>query len=257
MRVICCQFDIAWEDKAANCARVRALLEAHGPPPGSLVLLPETFATGFSMNIPGIAEPPGGPTSAFLAETAFRLRCYVIGGLVTACRGGKGLNEAAAFSPAGQEIARCAKMHPFTFAGEDKHYESGRVPALFDCGEFRAAVFICYDLRFPEVFRRAVQAGAQLLVILANWPRQRHDHWLALLKARAIENQACVAGVNRTGRDPSNEYAGGSIVLDPQGAVLAQAGEDDCAIGAELNLGSLLEYRRRMPFLSDIRTDLS
>jgi predicted amidohydrolase len=202
MQIVACQLDIAWEDKPANFARVRELLSAATLEPGALVVLPEMFATGFSMHVGTIAEPEDGPTHAFLAGLAKDLQAYVVGGVVTRAADGRGRNEAAVFGPTGAVAARYAKMQPFSLAGETTHYEAGPAVVTFPWHEFTASPFVCYDLRFPELFRRAVRQGAELLVVIANWPLARDAHWLALLRARAIENQCYVVGVNRAGDDP-------------------------------------------------------
>jgi predicted amidohydrolase len=255
MRVTLCQMDIAWEDKPANFGKVEALLSATLPAEDSLLILPEMFGTGFSLNVARIAEGPEQETEHFLARIARKYRVFVLGGLVTAGADGRGRNQAVVFDPAGQPLARCTKMHPFTYGGESAHYARGDGPVLFPCREFLVAPLICYDLRFPEPFRIAVRQGAQLFVVIASWPAPRAAHWATLLQARAIENQAYVVGVNRCGRDPQNEYAGHSMVVDPRGTVLLDIGSAEGVASAELDLPSLLEYRREFPALADIHPE--
>jgi omega-amidase len=255
MRVYCCQLDIAWEDKPANYAKTRALLDALTLPRGSLVLLPEMFATGFSMDVAAIAEEEGGETEAFLARTACEYGIYLLGGAVTAAPDGRGHNEAVVFSPEGERFARYRKIHPFTYGGETRHYAPGRQVVPFEWRSVTVSPFICYDLRFPEVFRSAVRQGAQLFTVIANWPAARESHWVALLKARAIENQAYVAGVNRCGRDPKLAYSGRSMIISPRGDVLTDAGETEGVASADLDLAALLEYRRSFPALADMREE--
>ena len=160
MQIVACQLDIAWEDKAASHQRVRAMLADTAIEPGALVVLPEMFATGFSMHVDTIAEAPGGPTHEFLGRPAREHRACVLGGLVTRGADGRGRNEAVAFGPQGQELARYCKMQPFSFAGETKHYESGAGITTFRWQDFTVAPMVCYDLRFPELFRIAVRSGA-------------------------------------------------------------------------------------------------
>lgn len=255
MRVICCQLDCAWEDKAASHARVRALLAASPPPEGALLVLPEMFSTGFSMNVEAIHEGEGRESERFLAQTAREHRIFVTGGVVNRGTDGRGLNQSITFDPAGQEIARYSKIHPFTFGAEAAHYSAGDSLVVFSCGEFVAVPFVCYDLRFPEIFRGAVRRGAQLYTVIASWPQARIEHWIALLRARAIENQAYVVGVNRCGADPKFGYNGRSLIVDPSGTFLADAGNGECLVGAELDLAALEEYRRALPFLADMRPE--
>lgn len=252
MHVFACQFNISWEDKPANFATVRRMLDDSSPPPGSLVVLPEMFATGFTMNVDRVAEPDRGETHAYLAELASHWKCYVIGGVATRGATIKGRNEAVVFDVDGNEMGRYCKQQPFTLGGERDHYEAGHGHVLVKCGEFSVAPFICYDLRFPELFRPAVRDGAQVLVVIANWPRPRDAHWLALLKARAIENQAYVIGANRSGNDPRLAYRGQSLIVDPHGNALAEAGEAEQVLTANLDLKDLVDYRRKFPALADM-----
>jgi predicted amidohydrolase len=256
MQIVACQLDIAWEDKPANFARARALLAGAGLRPGALVVLPEMFATGFSMHVDTIAEADDGPTHGFLAELAREYRALVIGGVVTRAADGRGHNNAVVFGPDGTLVARYAKMHPFSFAGETKHYQAGERIVTFPWHDLTVAPFVCYDLRFPEVFRQAARAGAELLVVIANWPQPREAHWRALLPARAIENQAYVVGVNRAGRDPLVAYSGQSVILGPRGETLAEAGTGEQLLFAEVEKVPLVEYRRQFPALADMRPDL-
>lgn len=255
MRVVVCQTDVAWHDKRANFDRVRQLLSHEDVVPGSLVILPEMFATGFSMDVAAVCESRSRETEAFLAESARDLGIYLLAGLVTSGLGGKGRNEAVAYSPRGEEMARYAKLHPFTYAGEARHYVAGEDIVLFPWGPFTVAPFICYDLRFPEVFRAAALAGANFLAVIANWPAAREEHWTCLLRARAIENQAFVVGANRWGRDPNETYSGCSVVVDPRGAVRAEAAAGEGLGWCDVEVAELEAYRSKFPVLRDIRPE--
>jgi predicted amidohydrolase len=228
------------------------MLAESSPRRNSVVLLPEMFATGFSMNVPAIAESDSGPTHSFLAETARDFGIFIAAGVVTTAADGRGRNECVIFSPEGKLAARYCKMHPFSFSGESRYYTAGDKVEFIDIERFRAAPFICYDLRFPEVFRSAVLGGVHLFCVIANWPAAREAHWIALLKARAIENQAYVAAVNRCGEDPNLNYPGRSMIIDPWGEVIADAGSRECLINAELDLESLVKYREEFPVLKDV-----
>ena len=255
MHIACVQLDIVWEDKKANYAKVHALIESAAVPKESLVILPEMFATGFSLNVSATAEGEelGCETANFLSGTAKEFGIYLMAGVVTRGPGGKGCNEAVTFDPAGNQISRYQKIHPFTLGGESEHHAPGSNVAVFPCRDFIVSPFVCYDLRFPEVFRAGVRRGAQLFTVIANWPLPREAHWVALLKARAIENQAYVAGVNRAGKDPRYTYFGRSLIIDPHGEVLVDAGKEECVVEAEIQLATLLDYRRDFPALADMR----
>lgn len=254
MNVVCIQIDSVWENRQANHDKARTLIEAAQPSRESLVVLPEMFASGFSMNVAAIHDA-AGETANFLAQTAREFGVYVMGGLVTLAPSGKGRNECVVFAPGGHEYARYQKMQPFTLGGEAVHYEAGTRPVLFPLHGFTVAPFICYDLRFPELFRAAVVRGANLITVIASWPVAREHHWVTLLQARAIENQAYVVGVNRCGDDPQLHHPGRSLIVSPGGEIIADAGHAEGTISAELDLDVLAEYRRALPFLADIRAD--
>ncbi|MHB1306691.1 MAG: carbon-nitrogen family hydrolase [Limisphaerales bacterium] len=253
MNIAFCQLDIVWSDPTANCARVRQLLEARPPTRGALVILPEMFATGFCLDVARTIEADPSPTRDFLAATACRHGVHLLAGMVRDAGDGRGRNEAILFSPSGQEMASFAKLHLFTPGGESEMHRAGNEVVTFPLEETTVAVFVCYDLRFPEVFRRAVRKGAEVFLVPANWPEPRIEHWICLLRARAIENQAFVVGVNRVGRDPSRNYPGRSLVVDPWGNVLLDAGNEEGVFEWDLDLAALREWRKRFPALMDMR----
>jgi predicted amidohydrolase len=252
MKVHCCQFDVVWEDKQANFAKVRGLLKETRPEPGGLVVLPEMFATGFSLNLAVTREGVMSVTHPFLGDLAREFQVCVLGGFVQGIRGDV-FNQAVALSPYRRELSRYSKRHPFSPAGEDQIVTPGHDPALFEWEGFVVAPFICYDLRFPEDFRQAVALGATLLVVMANWPASRVEHWVALLRARAIENQAYVVGVNRCGADPRVTYPGRSLVVDPKGEILADAGPGEGVLSADLQPATVDAWRAEFPALRDAR----
>jgi predicted amidohydrolase len=253
MIVTAVQVDIVWEDKPATFARVRRLLEARRPEPGALVVLPEMFSTGFSMNVAGIHERVERPAEGFLKSLAREFEVCALGGVVNIGRDGRGLNQALAFAPDGTELVRYDKIHPFTLGEEGKHYSAGESVRLFDWQDMSVAPFVCYDLRFPELFRAAARRAAQLMVVIANWPLPRESHWVTLLQARAIENQAYVVGVNRCGKDPKHTYFGRSLVVDPQGNILGDAGNHECALSATIDPQVVESWRQTFPALRDMR----
>ena len=250
MNVAAVQFDIVWEDPPANFQKVRRLLDSARVEPEALVVLPEMFATGFSMRV---SDP--GDIHRFLHETARQFRVFLTAGVASPDPSGKGRNEAVAMDPDGNLFATYRKIHPFSCARETDHFVPGDAIVTFPWRGFTVAPFICYDLRFPEIFRTAVMKGVNLFLVLANWPKVRDPHWRALLTARAIENQACVVGVNRRGADPKHEYAGSTRIIDPKGQILADAESRETVLQADLDLDALLAYRREFPALTDIRPE--
>lgn len=253
MIVIALQLDIAWENKPANFAKVRKLLTEAAPAKASLVVLPEMFATGFGMNTDVIAEAYGGPTEQFLADTAREFGVCLLAGAAMRGQDGQARNKALVFSPTGKLLALYAKMRLFTPGGEAEHYTAGQHPVTFRWGDWTVSPFICYDLRFPEVFREAAGTHRpELFAVIANFPEKRVQHWVRLLQARAIENQAYVVGANRVGSDPYYTYSGRSVIIDPQGEILADAGNCEGCVSAQLDLAGLRRYREGLPFLADM-----
>jgi predicted amidohydrolase len=254
VRLYALQFDITWEQKTANFETVRRLLARASPEKDSLVVLPEMFATGFSLNAEPVIESPGGPTEQFLAMAAMEFGVCLVAGAAIRGRDGRARNKALAFAPTGELLAFYAKMRPFTPGGEASAFVAGEKPVAFRWGGCWVSPFICYDLRFPELFRKITASQRpQVFAVMANFPEKRIAHWVKLLQARAIENQAYVVGVNRIGRDPFYNYPGRSMIIDPQGEVVADAGQTEGAISAELDLSALGQYRDGLPFLDDLR----
>jgi predicted amidohydrolase len=254
MNIVALQLDIVWENKPANFEKVRRLLGQSKVPADSLVVLPEMFATGFSMNVEVVAEPYEGQTERYLSELAKEFGVYLIAGAAMRSKKVQSRNKALIFGPAGNLIGFYAKMRPFSVGAENDHYRAGEQPMAFRCGEWSVAPFICYDLRFPELFRcAALRHQPELYVVIANWPEKRITHWVRLLQARAIENQAYVLGVNRVGTDPSYMYNGRSVIVDYNGEVMADAGTVESVIQSRLDLEPLRKYRQGLPFLQDLK----
>lgn len=256
MKIYAVQLNIEWREKQRNFTKVETLLQSSQVEPGSLVVLPEMFATGFDVQAEGIAEGAGQglvETAKYLSGLALKWKSTVIGSGIAYAPSGKRQNLAIVFNEAGAPLGSYQKMHPFTFGGEHKKFEAGEDILLFPSGPFQVSPFICYDLRFPEIFRHAALKGAHILTVSANWPSPRHEHWLALLKARAIENQCYVVGVNRAGSDKAMEYLGQSVVFSPRGEELALAGKDECVLCVEADWESLNQWRKSFPVLPDVK----
>ena len=256
MKVYAVQPDLIWEDKEANFSRILSLVDETKIDPGSLIVLPETFATGFSMNLKVTTEHEPEKTESFLGNLAKKKKCWVTGGLIEPNKTGeKGVNRSVTFSPTGERIGSYAKNHPASIYKEEKFHESGNTVEVFPLDAFHACPLICYDLRFPELFRIGMQKGANLFIVIACWPKIRIGHWLSLLKARAIENQSYVVGVNRTGSDPNMEFGGNSVVIDPKGEILANAGEIESVLSMEIDSSLVAQWREEFPVLKHARPE--
>ncbi len=245
MKILAIQFDIAWEDREANFVKVEQLLAEAKPEPNTLVVLPEMFATGFSMS-PEASEAENGPITAFLSRLAKQWQVTLLGGAAIAEK-----NRALIFSPDGSRLADYTKQKPFVVGGEV--YEAGSAPLVFPWEGIQVAPFICYDLRFPEVWRTAAKRWRpELYIDIASWPSARAHHWVRLLQARAIENQAYVLGVNRCGTDPYFTFPGRTMLVDWHGEIVADAGSEEGILSASLDLPALREYRSQLRFLDDM-----
>lgn len=250
MIVYCLQLNPFWEDKASNFESLRELLGKETIAPGSLLVLPEMFATGFSMDFASLAEKSAdSPTLDFLGEIARQYQCAILAGMVLD-RDGQLTNDAVMVTAAGEFQGHYSKIHPFTPSGENVAGTAGRQVATFSLHDWTLAPFVCYDLRFPEIFRQATPA-AELLVVLANWPTPRIEHWVTLLRARAIENQAYLIGVNRVGSDPHLDFSGRSLIIDPKGEILADAGSEVTVVSAALDLATVRQWRDDFPATND------
>jgi len=252
MRIAVLQSDIAWEDPAANHARVLPWIRAAAAGGARLLALPETWCCGFSMNPAKVAEPVDGPSTRFLREQAAAHGLWIAGSLPELPAGEvKPWNTLVLAGPGG-EVHRYRKIHPFTCGREADHYQAGRDFVTVTVEGVRLTLFVCYDLRFADEFWANAQATDAYLVV-ANWPAARRHHWQALLVARAIENQAYVVGVNRVGEGGGLEYRGDSRVVDPTGEVIAAAAGCETLFFAEVDPDVVAATRRDLPFLRDRR----
>jgi predicted amidohydrolase len=253
LRVAAFQYDIAWENREDNWATVRAGVAGAVAQGARVVVLPEMYATGFSMNTAVIGEPVDGPSSQFLVDIA-RQHDIWIGGSVAERDPGQARphNRFVLAAPDGT-THRYSKRHLFSFGGEDRHYEPGSQPVVVDVDGVRCSLHVCYDLRFGEDFW-PLAPSIDCHLVIANWPRPREPHWSALLVARAIENQAWVVGVNRIGVGGRLEYAGGSAIVDPVGGVVAAARESAALLLADIDAERVRQVRDRWPFVADRST---
>jgi predicted amidohydrolase len=252
MRIAAVQHDIVWEDRDANFERLAPLVERAVGAGAELVLLTETFSTGFSMT-PGIGEPEGGPSAQFLAAQAAEQGVWV-GGTCPEVAAGEELpyNSFVLAGPDGT-THRYRKLHPFTHAGEHERFRAGEKPVTVEIGGLRITPFICYDLRFADVFWKAAPE-TDVYLVPANWPSPRRHHWQTLLQARAIENQAYVVGCNRVGTaGDGTEHVGDSRIVSPMGELLATAAGVETIVLADVDAAEVTDTRDRLRFLPDRR----
>jgi omega-amidase len=257
LRIAAVQHDIVWNDRDANFERLAPTIAGAVASGAGLVLLTETFSTGFGFDDPDfITEPEGGPSSQFLAGQAAEHGVWVGG----SCPEVRADNEADDARPSNSFVLagpdgtqhRYRKVHPFSHADEQKYVRAGDELVTVDVAGFRVSMFVCYDLRFADEFWQ-LAAGTDLYLVPANWPAKRREHWTALLRARAIENQAYVVGVNRVGEGSGLAYSGDSRIIDPLGQVLAAASHTETVLMADLSTGTVESTRTHFRFLPDRR----
>lgn len=267
LNLVIVQFDPLWQQPAENRRRLDQLLAplrpaaAAGPgirvqpaTPPDLIILPEMFTTGFTLNAAGLAETMDGPTIGWLRGKAAEVDTAICGSLIIA-EGGTYRNRLVLVLPDGT-VHSYDKKHLFSYAGEDRVFTAGCSLLTLQWRGWRIRPFICYDLRFP-IWMRNIGPAYDLAVVVASWPEGRASHWRSLLQARAIENQCCVAGVNRLGTDGNGvRHSGGSLVFDARGTVLTDAGSEPTLLQVTLSAAALLEWRERFPAWRDADTDL-
>lgn len=246
------QYDIVWEDIAANLAYLNTRME-EVPSSTHVVILPEMFATGFTMQPVNVAQSMDGAVVQWMRETAIRYR-KIIAGSVVISENGKYFNRLIWMQPDGR-YHTYDKHHLFSFAGEDAHYTAGEVRTIVSVNGWKIALNICYDLRFPVWLRQHPDPAHRydVLLLVANWPERRRYPWDILLKARAIENMSFVIGVNRIGADNNGiSHSGDSAVISPLGESLWTASNEACMYTHTLKYSELTEIRQRFAFLDDI-----
>jgi predicted amidohydrolase len=246
LTITCVQSDLKWQDKAYNLRHFEALI-AQSVSGTDLIILPEMFSTGFSMEAALLAEANDGPTVQWMHEISAKYNAAVCGSLIIG-ENDKFYNRF--FFVNDGKVDTYNKRHLFTLMDEGAHYTPGDKNISILYRGWTIQPFICYDLRFPAWCRNTVHADLQIYV--ANWPERRISHWLALLKARAIENQCYVAGVNRVGKDINDiHHTGDSGVYDPFGKELASFSERE-TVGSQTLSGDLIKKcRKKFPFLED------
>ncbi len=252
MRFAVVQHDIVWEDRSANFARLAPLVARAAGAGAELVLLSETFSTGFSMT-PGIGEPEGGPSAQFLQGQAAEHGVWMAGSCPeVAPDGDLPYNSFVLAGPDGT-VHRYRKLHPFTHGGEHERFRAGEKPVTVEVGGLRVTPFVCYDLRFADVFWSAA-LDTDVYLVTANWPAARRLHWQTLLQARAIENQAYVVGCNRVGTaGDGTEHTGDSRIVSPMGELLATAAGVETVLVADVDPAEVTATRDRLQFLADRR----
>lgn len=251
------QMDIKFGDPAANFATATRMTEEARRRGSDLILFPELWSTAYDLtHASRYASPLTGGIFADLSALARRTGIFLLGSTLSLTGENKFGNTLTVFAPDGRLLADYSKIHLFRLMDEHLHLSAGGKPVTVNLPFGRAGLAICYDLRFPELFRGYALAGAEMVFLPSEWPHPRLGHWQTLVSARAIENQMFVFACNRVGRDPSNEFFGHSMAVDPWGEVLVEGGEGEELITLTVDLSKVEETRRKIPILQDRRADV-
>ncbi len=256
MRVALCQLDIAWEDKKVNLEQAKVYIEEAKAEGAEIVFFPEMSFTGFSMNVNLIKEEHGETLKEVREIVAANQIAVGIGWVKAEETGGQEAikNFYTVIGSQGEILSNYVKIHSFHYAGEDKYFTSGNRIALFEYRERMFSTFLCYDLRFPEIFEIASRR-AEIIVVPANWPQSRKEHWTTLLRARAIENQVYILGVNCVGEKAGLYFSGDSRIIDPNGNVMSSLADQDGLIILDIP-DNTAKIREGFPIKQDRRQEL-
>ncbi len=244
LKISCVQADLAWENIDKNLELFANKLELV-PDDTELVILPEMFTTGFSMNSKRLAEPMNGRSFKWLKQQAANHQKIILGSIIIE-ENNNYYNRCITMFPNG-EFYTYDKGHLFRMEREHIDFTKGKSKTIFKYNDWRISTLICYDLRFPVWSRN--QNDYDLLIYIASWPESRREVWNTLLKARALENQAYVVGVNRIGKDGEGiSYAGDTVIIDPKGRIISKAQDySEEIIHADLSLDELNLFREKFP----------
>lgn len=251
MKIALLQYAPVWENKEENKKKILDLINSSNQE-FDLLILPEMTLTGFSMKAFELAETIKGDSFRFFSKIAVEKSIDVFAGIIEKSKQ-RPFNTLIHINKNGELEKLYRKIHPFSYANEHKYFSAGKRPAITKVKNFKIGLSICYDLRFPELYRKYAKKKVHLIVDIANWPDTRIEHWRVLLKARAIENQCYVAGVNRVGKDVKLNYNGYSSIFDPMGKEIISKVDEEGIIVSEIDKNYLNEVRSKLPFLEDIR----
>ncbi|MFA5049557.1 MAG: nitrilase-related carbon-nitrogen hydrolase [Candidatus Micrarchaeia archaeon] len=258
MKIAICQMDIVFGRKESNFEKVANFAKKAKENGVDLLVLPETFAVLFSMGVDEISEwKKDSITLSFLKKTAKENGIWILGTFVEKTEDGN-KNAAYLVNRNGKIKKTYHKIHLFPLTEEDKKCTPGSRPSLTEIEGIKFGITICYDLRFPELYRLLTKKGAAAIFVVSNWPEKRREHWLALLKARAIENQCYIIGANRIGNDGKENYSGDSCIYGPFGEEVLSPKNIEGIFISDIALEKVQEIRKTHRFLpSDWNTCIS
>lgn len=245
------QYSPEWEEPKKSISKLDSILNSYNLKGVDLLIFPEMSLTGFTMKSKAFAEELDGISFKYFIELAKKYRTHIFAGLVEKYDA-KNYNSLIHFDSQGLIRMRYRKIHPFSSSGENRNYSPSIEPTITKIGNIKFGLSICYDLRFPELYRLYGKERVEIMCNIANWPCDRISHWDKLLQARAIENFSFMIGVNRVGGDPKLNYPGHSAVIDPMGNVLTTSEKEEIII-LEIDTEMVNLTREKLPFLNDMK----
>lgn len=255
MRALLIQGDIKRGDPHHNREHFLNLMEQALKDEPDVLILPEMWNTGFYEGMKEQADRGGEPTSGILSRFAREHKVYVVGGSIADLEGDNLYNRSYVFSRQGEIMATYDKIHLFKLMKEDRTFNPGEKKSFFTLDDIPCGLIICYDLRFPELSLSLALAGAQVIIVVAQWPGSRIDAWRFLVGARAVENQIFTLGVNRAGREEGHTF-GHSLAVDPAGILLGEAGEGETRLKVEISPEVIRENREKVFYHQDRKPHL-
>ncbi len=251
MRIGLAQMDIIFEDKHLNMLKVEKLLKDANKDSIDLLIFPEMTLTGFSMNLKDMLEGPllDSSSVSWFSTKALEYNINLAFGYIE-YHGDKGLNNLVIISKYGTILSKYSKIHPFSYGKESMYYKGGDEFILTRLEDLIIGSTICYDLRFPELYQ-ILSKKANIILVIANWPQKRKDAWITLLKARAIENQCYIAGVNKVGMFGNTYYSGDSMIIDPLGNIITSLSDIEGVIYTDINIDEVDNLRKRFNVKED------
>ena len=248
------QYSPKWENPIGTIEQIEKLIEVSDLRETSLLVFPEMSLTGFTMNSKKFAEEMDGISFQYFMQLTRKLKKHIFAGIIEKDESNI-YNSLIHFDDKGIIRIIYRKIHPFSFANEDKNYKAGIETITTKINGITFGLSICYDLRFPELYRQYGKNKVDVITNIANWPSARIDHWNILLQARAIENQCYMIGVNRIGTDSHLEYTGNSSAINPMGKILVRD-KSEKILSVEVTKDEVEKVRTEFPFLNDIKLKL-
>lgn len=259
IKILIVQNSAVIAEREQNFKKVSELLQPYENTSPDLIVLPELWNAGwFCSSYPNVAEENGfGETVSYLSNMAIRFNSNVVGGSYVRKHSDSELrNTCPVFNRNGELIAQYDKMHLYSHLGanEGNYATVGNNPVIASTDIGNLGISICYDIRFPELFRKYSLNGADILINMAAWPKTRENHWTTLQKARAIENQSFMIAVSQTGKITNDEYnLGHSMVISPYGDIIASLNDEEAVLECEINLEEMHKLRDKIPTLLDVQ----